>query len=130
MKNFAQAMTRESDGFSHLTNKFSRIGEANMKGIFINPHIRNYLQDITSKTTLNPYELAAWKSFKMVTANIIVNGEESDIVKEILDIFTRLGCSMSLKIHFLHSHLNFLPSHLGAVSDEGGKRFHHEIYYI
>lgn len=129
MKNFAQAMPRKSDGFSHLTNKLSRIGEANMKDNFINPHIRNYLQDIASKVTVNPYELAAWKSFKMVTATIIVKREESNIAK-VLDIFTRLGCSMSLKIHFLHSRLNFLPSHLGAVSDECGKRFDHEISFI
>jgi hypothetical protein len=30
---------------------------------------------------------------------------------------------MSLKIHFLHSHLNFFPQNFGAVSDEQGKRF-------
>ncbi|GBP90238.1 hypothetical protein EVAR_100685_1 [Eumeta japonica] len=30
---------------------------------------------------------------------------------------------MSLKIHFLHSHLDFFPQNLGAVSDEHGERF-------
>ena len=34
---------------------------------------------------------------------------------------------MSLKIHFLHSHLHFFPKNLGAVSDEHGERFHQEI---
>ena len=34
---------------------------------------------------------------------------------------------MSLKIHFLHSHLNFFPSNLGAVSDEHGERFPQDI---
>ena len=34
---------------------------------------------------------------------------------------------MSLKIHFLHSHLNFFPPNLGAVSDEHGERFHEDI---
>jgi hypothetical protein len=38
----------------------------------------------------------------MVTANLIVKMGESDIVKEILDIFTRMGYSMFLMIHFLH----------------------------
>jgi hypothetical protein len=88
------------------------------------------MQDITSEATLNPNELAAWNSFQMVTANLIVKKGESYIVKEILDISTRMGCSMSPKIHFLHSHLNFLPSHLRALSDEHGKRFHHEISHI
>jgi hypothetical protein len=37
MKNFVQAMPRDSDGFSYLTNKFSRTGEANIKDVFVNP---------------------------------------------------------------------------------------------
>ena len=38
-----------------------------------------------------------------------------------------MGCRMSLKIHFLHSHLYFFPPNLGAVSDEHGERFHQDI---
>ena len=34
---------------------------------------------------------------------------------------------MSLKMHFLHSHLRFFPKNLGAVSDEEGERFHQDI---
>ena len=34
---------------------------------------------------------------------------------------------MSLKIYFLHSHLNFFPENLGAVSDEHGERFHQDL---
>ena len=34
---------------------------------------------------------------------------------------------MSLKIHFLHSHLDFFPPNLGDVSDEHGERFHQDI---
>jgi len=34
---------------------------------------------------------------------------------------------MSLKIHFLHSHLDFFPESCGAVSDEHGERFHQDI---
>lgn len=37
---------------------------------------------------------------------------------------------MSLKIHFLHSHLDFFPENLGAVSDEHGERFHQEMKTI
>jgi len=37
---------------------------------------------------------------------------------------------MSLKIHFLHSHLNFFPEKCGAVSDEHGERFHQDISSI
>ena len=34
---------------------------------------------------------------------------------------------MSLKIHFLHSHLDFFPENCGSVSDEHGERFHQDI---
>jgi len=34
---------------------------------------------------------------------------------------------MSVKIHFLESHLDFFPENLGEVSDEHGERFHQDI---
>lgn len=34
---------------------------------------------------------------------------------------------MSLKIHFLDSHLDFFPENLGDVSDEHGERFHQQL---
>jgi hypothetical protein len=37
---------------------------------------------------------------------------------------------MSLKIHFLNSHLDFFPQNLGAVSEEEGERFHQDIKEI
>jgi hypothetical protein len=37
---------------------------------------------------------------------------------------------MSLKLHFFHSHLNFFPPNLGAVSDEHGEKFHQDIAQV
>ena len=34
---------------------------------------------------------------------------------------------MSLKIHFLESHLNFFPENLGKVSSEPGEKFHQDV---
>lgn len=34
---------------------------------------------------------------------------------------------MSLKMHFLDSHLDFFSENSGAVSDEHGKRFHQDF---
>lgn len=34
---------------------------------------------------------------------------------------------MSLKVHVLHSHLDFFAENLGDVSDEHGERFHQDI---
>ena len=34
---------------------------------------------------------------------------------------------MSLKIHFLRSHLDFFPNKLGDTSDEQGERLHQDL---
>ncbi|GFW68345.1 uncharacterized protein TNCV_2263341 [Trichonephila clavipes] len=34
---------------------------------------------------------------------------------------------MSVKVHFLHSHLDYFSENLGAVSEEQGERFHQDI---
>ena len=48
-------------------------------------------------------------------------------IEKLLKSYEDMGCRMSLKIHFLHSHLNFFLPNLGAVSDEHGERFHQDI---
>lgn len=44
-----------------------------------------------------------------------------------LKAFQALGCLMSLKVHFLHSQLDYFPENLGDVSEEQGERFHQDI---
>jgi hypothetical protein len=41
-----------------------------------------------------------------------------------------MGVNMSLKIHFLHSHLDFFPENLGSTSDEQSERFHHDVNFF
>ncbi|GBM46245.1 hypothetical protein AVEN_224811-1 [Araneus ventricosus] len=41
--------------------------------------------------------------------------------------FKILGCSMSLKVHFLDLRLDYFPENLGAVSEEQGERFPQDI---
>jgi hypothetical protein len=40
-----------------------------------------------------------------------------EIVSDLLTAYKAMGCNMSLKVHFLGSHLDFFPENLGAVSD-------------
>ena len=44
--------------------------------------------------------------------------------------YGEMGCNMSIKIHFLHSHLGFCSENLGQLSDELGERFHQKISAI
>lgn len=48
-------------------------------------------------------------------------------VENLLKAYGDLGCNVSLKIHFLHSPLNFFLQNLEDVSDEHGGRFHQDI---
>ena len=34
---------------------------------------------------------------------------------------------MSVKLHFLHSHLEYFPDNLGYYSEEQGERFHQDL---
>ena len=52
---------------------------------------------------------------------------QKDFVENLLSAYETLGCGMSLKIHFLHSHLDFFPEDCGTVSDKHGERFHQDI---
>ena len=38
-----------------------------------------------------------------------------------------MGCRMSVKLHFLRSHLDFFQENLGDFSEEHGERFHQDI---
>ena len=37
---------------------------------------------------------------------------------------------MSLKMHFLHSHLEFFPENNGDIGDEHGERLHQDIKFF
>ena len=69
----------------------------------------------------------AWSSFKIVVSNFLGNTKSADyrdLVTNLLASYNTMGCRMSLKLHFLHSHLDFFPDNPGALSDEHGERFH------
>ncbi|UYV73269.1 hypothetical protein LAZ67_10002412 [Cordylochernes scorpioides] len=131
MKNFVKTMDRNASGSAYLKQKISSISEAKIKeGIFVGPQIRELQQDGNFQNSLNEVEAAAWNSFRNVCTNFLgsVKFENyRDIVNDLLLSYKALGCNMSLKIHFLHSHLDFFPDNLGAVSDEHGERFHQDI---
>ena len=82
---------------------------------------------------MNILELSAWKLFKQVVQSFLGNKKSEnydDVVQKMLIAYQKLGCRMSLKIHFLHLHLEFFPDNLGDLSNEYGKRFHQDISKI
>lgn len=134
MKNFVKALPKDGNGFRYLMTKFPMISEMKIKeGIFVGPQIRELLKDENFVAILEYREKAAWKAFKNVCENFLGNRRAEnyrDLVEHLLVTYRNLNCNMSLKIHFLHSHLDFFPSNLGDVSDEHGERFHQDILHM
>ena len=132
MKNFVKAMAKQnSNGFEFLCKKFPKLSLAKLKeGIFVGPQIWKVFEDPECEKTLNTLELRAWHAFKWICSNFFGNVKSNSYqegVAELLAAYKEMGCRMSLKMHFLHSHFDFFPENLGAVSDEQGERFHQDI---
>ena len=131
MKNFMKALHKNGAAIQHLSTVFPGLSAAKLKeGIFVGPQIREVLKDTDFEELLNLKELKAWEAFKSVCSGFLGNTRVPDYqacIEKLLKSYEDMGCRMSLKIHFLHSHLNFFLPNLGAVSDEHGERFHQDI---
>lgn len=134
MKNFVKAMDRDGQAFKYLRDKFPRMSDAKVKeGVFVGPQIRDIFRDEQFDRLITGDEQCAWNAFRLVANNFLGNTKADnykEIVEDLLVAYQKLGCNMSLKIHFLHSHLDFFPENCGAVSDEHGERFHQTIAEI
>ena len=112
-KQYVKALNKDGDCFEYLGEKFPAISDAKLKeGIFDGPQIRALFEDKNFMTKMTVNEKAAWQSFKSVCENFLRNKKSKnykELVEEMLKNFKYLGCLMSYKMHFLHSHLRLLP---------------------
>ena len=131
MKNFVTAMEWEGRGFAFLQQKFHRISFEELKaGIFDGPQIRELMKDSMFDDALSAAELSAWRSLKSVITNFLGNNRSAEYEKEVdklLKNFEKLWARMSVKMHFLRSHLDYFPQNCGDFSEEQGERFHQDI---
>jgi len=131
MKQYIKALDKDSDCFRYIVQKFPALSyEKKKEGIFVGPQIRKLLLDEDFIHTMKSVERDAWISFREVVNNFLGNRKDPNyvqIVETMLRKFQQLGCNMSLKVHFLHSHLDYFPANLGAVSEEQGERFHQDL---
>jgi hypothetical protein len=92
--------------------------------------IRKLFGDDMFNNLLQCYEKKAWNAFCLLSTNFFGNIRAENYKELIGDkflLYYNLGCDLSLKIHMLHSHLDFFPYNCGMISDEQGERFHQEI---
>jgi hypothetical protein len=74
-------------------------------------------------------EKKAWDAFHLMSTNFLRNirAENYKELSKDMSLYHKLGCNKSLKIHMLHSHLDFFPDNCGMISDEHGEYFHQQI---
>jgi len=80
------------------------------EGIFIGLQIRDLIKDEYFDKLLQDDEKAAWDSFKFVVKGFGGNRgaqKYEELVNNLLQSYHKLCCNVSLKIHFLHSYLDF-----------------------
>ena len=119
MKQFTKALDKEGQCFMYLRKQFEKLSDAKIKeGIFYGPQIRKMFIEKNFILHMNEIEKSAWLSSKSIAENFL------GLVNGLLDNYQRLGCLMSVKLHFLHFHLDYFPDNSGDYSEEQGERFH------
>jgi hypothetical protein len=111
MKQFVKALPKTGNCFKYLCKKFLHLLEAKLKeGFFIGPDKRKLMFNEDFLLMMTEVEREAWIAFKCVVTKFLGNNKDPDyvtIVANMLEKFKVLACLMSLKIHFLNSHLDF-----------------------
>lgn len=108
MKQFVKSLPRYGNCFKYLVSQLPGLTEAKLKeAVFDAPDIRRLMVDSQFITTMTDPQKELWIAFKEVIENFSGNNKDpnyNQILKRILKAFQSLGCLMSVKIHFLHSH--------------------------
>jgi hypothetical protein len=93
--------------FSITSQMFPKLRNAKLKErIFVGSQIRKIVKDPKFKEKFNHIELSAWRYFKNdFLGNINPENYEEIIKDSNITHYCKMGCRMSLKIHFLHSHI-------------------------
>jgi len=122
MKHVVKSLPRDGNCFKYLILL--------KEGVLVGPDIRQLMADPLFITTMTDPQREGFIAFKEVITKFLGYNKDPNykqIVRRMLKAFEALGCLMSLKVHFLHSHLDYFPENLGDVSEEQGERFHQDI---
>ena len=113
IKQFVKALGKDGDCFQYICKSVPSLSNEKLKaGIFDGPQIQQLMGDQKFCDSMNEVELAAWLSFVEVVKNFLGNYRADNykaIVNNMLGNFRILGINMSIKVHFLHSHLDQFP---------------------
>ena len=70
------------------------------------------------ENVMTTVEKESWISFKKVVQGFLGNSKTNnykELVENMLEKYHNLGCNMSIKLHYLHSHLDRFPENCGDL---------------
>ncbi|GBM11312.1 hypothetical protein AVEN_13552-1 [Araneus ventricosus] len=116
-KQFIKSVPKDGECFRYLCFKFPKLSEAKLKErVFIVPNKRKLLSDsLFSETMWGKKKEVVWDSFKDVVHRFLENTKDllyKTIAQHMLTAYEAQGCKISLKVHFLHSHIVCFPENL------------------
>ena len=79
---------------------------------------------------MNETEKESLESFADMIHDFFENRKNIDyknIVGRMLTAYKAHSCNITLKIHFLHSHLDYFPRNLGVYAEQERERFHDDL---
>lgn len=131
IKQFVTALDPGGETYQQIRIMFPKLTEAKISGgIFVGPQVRKMLASERLEQTMSGLEMQAWKSFRAVVNGFLGNNKEpnyKELVSNMIKAYQKMGCRMSPKMHYLHSHIDFFHGNLGSTSEEHGERFHQDI---
>jgi len=131
MKQFVKALNKDGDCFKYICTKFPGSTIEKLKAcIFDGPQIRTLINYCDFPNYMNEKESCAWSTFVETVKNFLGNRiavNYKGIVAKLISTLQDMGANMTIKLHFLYSHLDRFPENLGDLSDEQGERFHQHI---
>ena len=120
MKQFVKALSKEGERFRYFRSSFVGLSEEKLKaGIFDGPQTRQLINDDDFINSMSEPEECAWRAFADIARNFIGNRKAEnyeELVLRLLGSYQQRGSNMSIKVHFLFSHLDKFPDNLGDHS--------------
>ena len=124
-------LDKDGDYYNYITKTFPSLSmEKHKVGIFDGPQIRKLMQNQTFTACITVSERAAWCLHVSVLQEFPDNTKTRNywnLVDVMIQNFQALGATMTIKLHYLLSYLDYFPENLGDASKEQEDRFHQDI---
>jgi hypothetical protein len=106
IKQFVKTLNKDGSCIEYIAHKLPALTMEKLKaGMLDGPQIRQLINDPYLIASMNEIESCAWSSFVLAVKNVLGNKADNytQLVKDMLFHFNRLGCNISVKLHYLQS---------------------------